>query len=102
MGENDTPESIQVIRLFLREVECYDMKWFASIGGYSAYAQLRNVELLVERLGRQNGHLSRAAEQRNEAVSAGQICPSCAGRGYTQNYLGLRYRCMECDGTGQI
>lgn len=102
MSENDTPESIQVIRLFLREVECYDMKWFASIGGYSAYAQLRNVELLVKRLGRQNEHLSRSAEQRNEAVSVGQICPSCDGKGYTQGYLELRYRCLKCNGTGHI
>ena len=44
---------------------------------------------------------SRSAEQRNEAVNAGQICPVCDGKGYVEWEL-LVVRCRNCNETGHI
>lgn len=43
----------------------------------------------------------RTAEQRNEAVNAGQICPSCDGKGHLE-WQSLVIDCRDCNGTGHI
>lgn len=55
---------------------------------YLAWARQRLLEL-------------RTAEQRNEAVNAGQICPSCDGKGHLE-WQSLVIDCRDCNGTGHI
>ena len=46
--------------------------------------------------------LDRDAEHRNEAVDAGQSCPSCDGKGNLRNSKEILVVCERCNGTGQI
>ena len=46
--------------------------------------------------------LSRATELRNEAVDAGQSCPSCGGTGIEPYQLDLQETCVVCKGTGHV
>jgi hypothetical protein len=45
---------------------------------------------------------SNAAEQRNEAISDGQKCPHCDGRGWYAGFDGLMKLCAVCNGIGHF
>jgi hypothetical protein len=47
--QNELLEGFQVIRTFVREVECFDMKMFREMGGYSVYAQIANLNFQAKK-----------------------------------------------------
>jgi hypothetical protein len=53
MEHVELSEQFAAIRRVLREVECFDMKMFAEIGGYGAYVQIENLNLQAVRYRRQ-------------------------------------------------
>ena len=53
--------------LFLREIECYDMKWFDEIGGYLARAEL--IQLREDlKIAEENSFMNKANELYRENV----------------------------------